>query len=376
MRQRFGEMLVGAGVITEQQLEYALEKQRQTGKPLGGLLIELGYITKEELGEFLQRFWGARSVDFSSRKIPPEVLLSVPYEFCRKHSIVPVEATDSKAVVACVDPTKVDPAELGELLNREVEVVVAPANQVENLLENYERILYESVDFDFFLRGLNEKHILYILPDSSPAISDGTHTAYMNLPPVSPSTLVKLLNRLRSAMGSGGPVFVYETPSGGFKITATEHGIVARRLSLRPVRIPDNIENGMYFICGNDCSGRTSVVVLAAERLCRNGRVLIIGDLDEYPQKDGVIIKMICDVGEISEKIRIVPYLYVDAVLVDCNRLFLYEGFYGVLNRLLTLAASGKIVFVTLPSLNQRQRTELEQMCRDRGVRSAFIFCT
>ena len=49
MRRLLGEILVSDGNITEEELNLALEKQKDDGRLIGIILIEMGYITQREL---------------------------------------------------------------------------------------------------------------------------------------------------------------------------------------------------------------------------------------------------------------------------------------------------------------------------------------
>lgn len=50
---RIGELCVNSGLVSEQQVTYALELQKYSNKKLGEILIELGYIKMEELNLML-----------------------------------------------------------------------------------------------------------------------------------------------------------------------------------------------------------------------------------------------------------------------------------------------------------------------------------
>ncbi len=54
--ERLGERLVRAGKLTPEQLQQALQRQksRDQGKPIGAILIELGYVTPEEVREHVR----------------------------------------------------------------------------------------------------------------------------------------------------------------------------------------------------------------------------------------------------------------------------------------------------------------------------------
>jgi type IV pilus assembly protein PilB len=65
---RLGDLLITSGVITEEQLGIALQKQKEPaneGKRLGTVLIESGIITEEQLIETLQMQLGIDFIDLT-----------------------------------------------------------------------------------------------------------------------------------------------------------------------------------------------------------------------------------------------------------------------------------------------------------------------
>lgn len=53
MALRIGELCVNSGLVSEKQVAYALELQKQSKKKLGEIMIELGFIKIEELNLML-----------------------------------------------------------------------------------------------------------------------------------------------------------------------------------------------------------------------------------------------------------------------------------------------------------------------------------
>ncbi len=51
---KLGEMLVGNGIISNDQLEKALDQQKKDGGMIGMTLVSLNYISKEQLSEYLK----------------------------------------------------------------------------------------------------------------------------------------------------------------------------------------------------------------------------------------------------------------------------------------------------------------------------------
>ena len=104
---RFGEMLVGAGKITEEQLNEALALQKEKGKRLGTCLMELGHLSESGLMEMLSQHFGVPSVDLEDTEIDPGVLKIIPADIARKYTILPVSKAGATVTLAMIDPTNV-----------------------------------------------------------------------------------------------------------------------------------------------------------------------------------------------------------------------------------------------------------------------------
>ena len=103
---RFGDLLVSSGVITDEQLEQALSRQRSGGenKRLGTVLIESGIITENQLIETLQLQLGVEFIDLNNTAIPPEMASVLPKNIAKKHMVIPVKVVHNELYLAMVDP--------------------------------------------------------------------------------------------------------------------------------------------------------------------------------------------------------------------------------------------------------------------------------
>lgn len=90
-KKRLGDILIDAGVITEEQLATALTVQRAKGLKLGETLIELEYTTEVEIANALHRQLNYDYVILSERRIDQEIIKLVGEEILRKHSVMPFE---------------------------------------------------------------------------------------------------------------------------------------------------------------------------------------------------------------------------------------------------------------------------------------------
>src|SRR5258707_10493434 len=104
---RLGQAMVERGLITQDDLDRALEHQRATRKRLGESLIDIGAITSLELSQALADHLGVPFVDLETH--PPDVLLAgmIPEEVARRYCALPVERWSGQVVVAMANPNDV-----------------------------------------------------------------------------------------------------------------------------------------------------------------------------------------------------------------------------------------------------------------------------
>lgn len=131
-RKKLGEILVEAGLITQEQLEGALKRQTETRRLLGPILIEMGLVTDQDIMRALADQLSIPSVDLSKGEVPAEVATLLPEEFCRQHHVVPILLEGDTVTVAVGDPTNVFAMDLtrGVLSPRRAEIVAASDSDI------------------------------------------------------------------------------------------------------------------------------------------------------------------------------------------------------------------------------------------------------
>ena len=89
-RIRVGDLLVEAGAITDDQLQQALQKQKEEGGMLGNIIMEMGFISRELLITVLTTQMGIDFVDINAVQIDENVLKVVPKELVQKYKAMPI----------------------------------------------------------------------------------------------------------------------------------------------------------------------------------------------------------------------------------------------------------------------------------------------
>jgi len=106
MGLRLGEALVKEGLITNQQLAKALERQVIYGGRLGTNFIELGYLTEESLVKFLGKVFGVPYADPKAfQGIKREVVDTVTPEMAERYLVIPIDREPKRLHLAMVNPT-------------------------------------------------------------------------------------------------------------------------------------------------------------------------------------------------------------------------------------------------------------------------------
>lgn len=104
MALRIGELMVRNSLITRDQLTQAVMEQKKNGGKIGQILVRLGFLTEEELVEFLSRQFRIRSVKLDELPIQPELIRLVPESLAKKFLMIPVQRVGSTLTIAMSDP--------------------------------------------------------------------------------------------------------------------------------------------------------------------------------------------------------------------------------------------------------------------------------
>src|SRR6266699_4537557 len=90
MSQRLGDLLVKEKIITPEQLEQANKVQKEQSCRLGSALVKLGFLTDEDVTNFLSRQYGVPAINLSYFEIDPAVVKIIPFVTAKSFAILPL----------------------------------------------------------------------------------------------------------------------------------------------------------------------------------------------------------------------------------------------------------------------------------------------
>lgn len=103
-KPRLGDLLVETGLLTRDNLEQALGAQKGTAKRLGQVLIDMNFISEEEVAFALAVQLKMPFLDLRDYSIEKEVIESIPEDVCQKFLCIPLERKDNVLQVSMADP--------------------------------------------------------------------------------------------------------------------------------------------------------------------------------------------------------------------------------------------------------------------------------
>ncbi len=102
-RKRLGDLLVESGLLTEEQLQSALQEKSE-GQKLGDALLQRGYITEQQLIEVLEFQLGIPHVSLYRYPFDTKLFSLIPKDAAKRNLIIPLKKEGNKLFVAMADP--------------------------------------------------------------------------------------------------------------------------------------------------------------------------------------------------------------------------------------------------------------------------------
>ena len=142
-RVRIGDLLVEQKIISEAQLQAALAEQKKSGRKLGRVLIENGFVDEDKLLRLLSEQLDIPYVDLSRFELDPELVGRLPETHARRYRALVLKETAQGLLVGMGDPTDIFAFdELVRILKTTVQIACVKES---DLLHNIDR-LYQHAD--------------------------------------------------------------------------------------------------------------------------------------------------------------------------------------------------------------------------------------
>ncbi len=136
---QLADVLLDEGLVSREGLEAARQEQRRSGKSLGRVLMEQGYVGEGDLVAALARHLGLEFLELADRPIDTRAASLIPESLARRHGVMGVAIDDDgRLVVAMSDPANVLALDdVRTATDRDVRTVVATRSDIMAAIERY-----------------------------------------------------------------------------------------------------------------------------------------------------------------------------------------------------------------------------------------------
>ncbi len=139
--RHLGTLLLEEGLISQEDLDRAIELQQETGRPLGRILVDEGLVQEADLVRTLARRIGLEYVNLGEVNIDPSAGALVSEALARRYAALPISFEDGKLVVAMADPANVLAIDdIRAITGLEVVAKVATRSDVEDAISRMARM--------------------------------------------------------------------------------------------------------------------------------------------------------------------------------------------------------------------------------------------
>jgi type IV pilus assembly protein PilB len=138
---RLGDQLIANNLITEAQLQRALDMQRTSGGLLGEVLVSSGAITEQGLANALASFFGFDVANLRRVNIDPSMISYLPEDVARQFEAFPVRLEDDGLYIAVAEPSEELRSALSKASGKAVKLLIAPLSDVRWAIDSNYRAL-------------------------------------------------------------------------------------------------------------------------------------------------------------------------------------------------------------------------------------------
>ena len=262
MSVRLGEILLKEALITQEQLQKALEFQRANGGKLGSCLTRMGFITDDDITGVLSRQYGVPSINLKFYEIDPSVIKLIPQDTAVRYQVIPLSRVGSVLTIAMTDPTNVFAMDdIKFMTGFNVEPVVASESAIGEAITRF----YGGSDADHeelskMMKDLVEDEELELAAEEADLDAAALEKAAEEAP------IIKLVNLILTDSVKRGASDIHVEPyETEMRVRFRVDGVLQTVMS-PPLKLRDAITSRMKIMAKLD---------IAEKRLPQDGRIMI-----------------------------------------------------------------------------------------------------
>jgi general secretion pathway protein E len=154
-KERIGELLLKYTSLTQEQLQEALEIQKESGMLIGEILLKKNYIHPHDIIKVICHQINIPYVtDIKIDEVDPNLVLDIPINYAKQHEILPLLETETSITAVVTDPFNFDAVnDFQEIFKKEVRLIVSSplklSEAINRVYERANRNLVDSLEDEF-----------------------------------------------------------------------------------------------------------------------------------------------------------------------------------------------------------------------------------
>ena len=137
---RLGDLLIQQGLLSDEQLKFALDEQKRSGRKLGRIVVDSSFVTEEAISQALARQLQVSFVDLKHFNPKAELINLLPEAQARRFRAVVLDEANGRLRVGFVDPTDMQAYDdVLRLLHRDIDLAVVTESQLLALIDRVYR---------------------------------------------------------------------------------------------------------------------------------------------------------------------------------------------------------------------------------------------
>ena len=249
-KHKIGELLLELNIVTQAELDEALEEQKRTGERLGATLLKMDFISEEDLEQLLSRQLDVPSINLENYSPTPELVNIIPEKVIRKYLVLPISVEGKTLTVATASPRDLSVLDdLAYITGHNIIPVVASIRSLNNKIGE---LFEKPVDWEDALKIQKGSDLEIIKADQS-AIDQDLEKAFQQ---AEDTVVVKLVNAIILAAIDKEATHIHIEPKeDSFEIYLRISGKL-RLLVKPPKNLLQNVVNRLKILSSMDILNR------------------------------------------------------------------------------------------------------------------------
>jgi MSHA biogenesis protein MshE len=152
---RLGDLLVQQKLISLDQLQFALEQQKRSGRKLGRVLVDNAFVSEDQISEAIAKQLNIPFINLKYYNVNLEIVRRLPENQARRFRAVALEERNGALLVGMADPTDLFAFdEIARQLKRDIDVAVVTEGQ---LLETIDRVYRRTEEITGLAKAVSEE---------------------------------------------------------------------------------------------------------------------------------------------------------------------------------------------------------------------------